>query len=410
MKSLNWKSGAFLLAGLILVSGVILYLIFGPANHPEGEKPKMDSPQTAAPANPHAGHVMPAPPEEQTATVAEEDLPTVEIPEDKQKLIGVKVADVRMQDLNKIIRTVGRIEYDERNVRTVNTKIEGWIERLYVDYTGRYVNKGEPLAGLYSPELLASQQELINLASWKRTEMADHALGEMMDRDRDAMIDAARKRLRLWDISEDQIRRVEQTGEPLRVVILKSPVSGYVIQKMVLQGMRVMAGEKLFDIADLSTLWVVADIYESDLADVRIGDRAKITLSNAPGKEIDSRIDFVSPVFSGETRTAKVRFVIPNSAGQLKPQMFTQVEIKIPLGKRLVIPEDAAIDTGVRRVVYVDRGEGNFEPRTVLLGTRAEGYREVLKGLKEGEKVAATAAFLIDSEAQLKGVQPLDAN
>jgi Cu(I)/Ag(I) efflux system membrane fusion protein len=278
-----------------------------------------------------------------------------------------------------------------------------------VDYTGRYVRKGEPLAGLYSPELLASQQELINLTNWKRPETGDHDLGELMDRDRDAIMNAARKRLRLWDISEDQIRRVEQTGEPLRTVILKSPVSGYVIQKMALQGMRVMAGEKLFDIADLSTLWVIADIYEGDLADVRIGDRAKITLSYASGKEIDSRIDFVSPVFSGETRTAKVRFVIPNPSGLLKPQMFAQVEIKIPLGKRLVIPEDAVIDTGVRQVVYVDRGEGNFEPRAVLLGTRAQGYREVLKGLKAGEKVAATASFLIDSEAQLKGVQPLEA-
>lgn len=409
MMHMSWKSRVLLLAGLILIVGIVLYLFFGPANHPEGEMAKMNSPQVVPPANPHAGHVMPAPPEEKTAAVSPEDLPTVEIPEDKQKMIGVKVAAARMQDLNKVIRTVGRIEYDERNIRTVNTKIEGWIERLYVDYTGRYVRQGEPLAGLYSPELLASQQDLINLTKWKRTDTADHILGEMMDRDRNALIDAARKRLRLWDISEDQIRKVEQTGEPVRTMILKSPVSGYVIQKMALQGMRVMPGEKLFDIADLSSLWVIADIYEGDLANVRIGDRAKITLSYASGKEIDSRIDFVSPVFSGETRTAKVRFVIPNPGGQLKPQMFTQVEIKIPLGKRLVIPEDAAIDTGVRQVVYVDRGEGNFEPRTVLLGTRAEGYREVLKGLKEGEKVAAAAAFLIDSEAQLKGVQPLDA-
>jgi len=407
MMHMSWKSRALLLAGLILVIGIILYLFFGPSNHPEGESAKMDSPQPAASANPHAGHVMPAPPGEQAATVSPEDLPTVEIPEDKQKLIGVKVAAVQIQDLNKVIRTVGRLDYDERNVRTVNTKIEGWIERLYVDYTGRYVRKGEPLAGLYSPELLASQQDLINLTNWKRTDTVDPALGKMMNRDRDAMINAARKRLRLWDISEDQIRQMEQSGEPVRTLILKSPVSGYVIQKMALQGMRVMAGEKLFDIADLSTLWVIADIYEGDLANVRLGDRAKITLSSMPGKEIDSRIDFVSPVFSGETRTAKVRFVIPNPSGQLKPQMFTQVEIKIPLGKRLVIPEDAAIDTGVRQVVYVDHGEGNFEPRTVLLGARAEGYREVLKGLKGGEKVAAAASFLIDSEAQLKGVQPL---
>jgi Cu(I)/Ag(I) efflux system membrane fusion protein len=409
MMHMSWKSRALLLAGLIVVAGILLYLFFGPANHPGGENARTDSSPDTAPANPHAGHGTPVPPEETTAKGLEEDLPTVEIPEDKQKLIGVKAATVKIQDMNKIIRTVGRIEYDERNVRTVNTKIEGWIEKLYVDYTGRYVRKGEPLAGLYSPELLASQQDLINLTKWKGQQNGDTVLGALIDRDHEDLINAARKRLRLWDISEEQIRQVEKTGEPLRTLIIRSPVSGYVVQKMALQGMRVMAGEKLFDIADLSTLWIIADIYEGDLADVRIGDLAKITLSYAPGKEIESRIEFVSPVFSGETRTAKVRFAIPNPSGQLKPQMFAQVEIKIRLGKRLVIPEAAVIDTGVRQVVYVDRGEGNFEPRTVLLGVRAEGYREVLKGLNVGEKVAATASFLIDSEAQLKGVQPLEA-
>jgi len=408
MMNLSWKSKALVLAGLILVGGIGLYLFLGPANQPESGITKSDSPQTTTPANLHAGHGMAMPSEEQPAPVAEENLPTVEIPVDKQRLIGAKVVMVQVRDLNKVIRTVGRIEYDERNIRTVNTKIEGWIERLYVDYTGRYVRKGEPLAGLYSPELMASQQDLINLTNWEREEKVDPSLDVMIDRDREALISAARKRLRLWDISDDQIRQVEQTGEPLRTLILKSPVSGYVIQKMALQGMRVMAGEKLFDIADLATVWVIADIYEGDLADVRIGDRAKITLSYASGKEIDSRIDFVSPVFSDETRTAKVRFVISNPSGQLKPQMFTQVEIKIRLGKRLVIPEDAILDTGIRQVVYVDRGEGNFEPRIVLLGTRAQGYREVLKGLKEGEKVVAAASFLIDSEARLNGVQPLE--
>ena len=408
MMNMHWKRWAIALGGVIFVAGLILYLFLWPANSPVSGIIKPVLPQTTAPSTPHAGHVMTTPPEEQTAPAAEEDLPTVEIPVDKQRLIGAKGVMVQVRDLNKVIRTVGRIEYDERNVRTVNTKIDGWIERLYVDYTGRYVRKGEPLAGLYSPELLASQQDLINLTNWKRQEKVDPSLEVMIDRDREALINAARKRLRLRDISDDQIRQVEQTGEPLRTLILKSPVSGYVIQKMALQGMRVMAGEKLFDIADLSTVWVIADIYEGDLADVRIGDWAKITLSYASGEEINSRIDFVSPVFAGETRTAKVRFVIPNASGRLKPQMFAQVEIKIRLGKRLAIPEDAVIDTGVRQVVYVDRGEGNFEPRTVILGTRAQGYREVLKGLKEGEKVAAAASFLIDSEAQLKGVQPLE--
>jgi len=175
-----------------------------------------------------------------------------------------------------------------------------------------------------------------------------------------------------------------------------------------LQGMKVMPGEKLFDVADLSTVWIMSDIYEYELPMVKVGETARIVLSYFPGKEFSSRIDYVYPTLSGETRTAKVRFSIPNPGGQLKPQMFTNVEVKISLGKRLAIPDDAIIDTGTRQVVYVDKGEGIFEPREVMLGARAEGFREVLMGLKAGEKVAASATFLIDSEAQLKGVKPLE--
>jgi Cu(I)/Ag(I) efflux system membrane fusion protein len=172
--------------------------------------------------------------------------------------------------------------------------------------------------------------------------------------------------------------------------------------------MRVMPGEKLFDVADLSTVWVIADVYEYELSSIRVGETASISLSYFPGREFKTKIDYVYPTLSGETRTARVRFSIPNADGRLKPQMYTSVEIKINLGAKLAIPDDAIIDTGTRQIVYVDKGDGYFEPREVILGLRAEGYREVLKGLKAGEKVAAAAAFLIDSEAQLKGVKPLE--
>jgi Cu(I)/Ag(I) efflux system membrane fusion protein len=177
---------------------------------------------------------------------------------------------------------------------------------------------------------------------------------------------------------------------------------------MALQGMRVMPGEKLFDVADLSTIWIIADVYEYELSSIRVGETASIGLSYIPGKEFKSKIDYVYPTLSGETRTARVRFSIPNPDGRLKPQMYSTVEIKINLGSKLSIPDDAVIDTGARQIVYVDKGEGYFEPREVMLGLRAEGYREVLMGLKAGEKVAAAAAFLVDSEAQLKGVKPLE--
>ena len=379
------------------------------------EKPKTVTPQIKQPV-----------PQEEAA----EEAPQVEITPEQRQLIGVKTVKVSLKPLQKVIRTVGRIEADERKLATINTKIEGWIEKLYVDYTGRYVKKGEPLAEIYSPELLATQQEFISTLKWagKQTGTAqtpdathsghDHSsqatgnepvseLQKMLTKDAGAALDAARQRLRLWDISEKQIKHIEQTGKAVRTLTLYSPVSGFVTQKMAVQGMKVMPGEKLFDIADLSTLWIIADIYEYELSFVRVGQPARITLSYFPGRELSSQIDYIYPTISADTRTTKVRLTLPNPGGRLKPQMFTNVEIRINLGKRLVVPESAVIDTGTSQVVYVDRGDGAFEPREVQLGLRADGAVEVLRGLKIGEKVVSSANFLIDSEAQLKGVKPL---
>ncbi len=346
-----------------------------------------------------------------------EEAPTIEISPEKQQLIGVKTTVIAVRPLVRAIRTVGRIEYDEKKVATVNTKFECWIEKLYVDYTGRYVKKGEPLAEVYSPELIATQQEFINVLRWAKKPAAPGpdagdgdglGIGKMISRDSEMMVEAAKQRLRLWDISDGQIRKIEESGKPVKTLTIYSPVSGYVVQKAALKGMRVMPGEKLFDIADLSTVWIIADIYEDELPELRSGDTARIALSYIPGREFVSKIDYIYPTLSGETRTAKARFTIPNPRMQLKPQMYANVVIKVNLGKRLCIPDDAVIDTGTREVVYVDKGDGYFEPREVLLGLRGEGYREVLAGLKAGEKVASAATFLIDSEAQLKGVKPLE--
>jgi Cu(I)/Ag(I) efflux system membrane fusion protein len=339
-----------------------------------------------------------------------EEAQTVEIPEAGQRFIGVKITEVAEKVLNRTIRTVGRVEYDERRIATVNTKIEGWIENLRVNYTGRYVKKGEVLAEIYSPELVASQQEYLNIAKWSGQGVApgeagdSSSLNRMLTQDAEAMRRAARQRLRFFDITEAQIRKMEETGSPLRSVALFSPVSGYVVQKSALQGMKVQPGEKLFDVVDTSTVWVVSDIYEHELALVRTGQKAEITLDSLPGKVFVATIEYVSPVLAGETRTAKIRFSLANQAGELKPQMFAKVALQIDLGARLVVPEDALINTGARQLVYVDKGEGYFEPREVRVGVKAEGMAEILSGLQAGEKVASAATFLIDSEARLKGV------
>jgi len=379
------------------------------------------SPAAAPSPGGHAGHggAPPPPPAEpeEGAEVDEfgDEAVTIEIPPDKQQLIGVKTVAAEVRPLHRAIRTIGRIEYDERRLATINTKIEGWIEKLYVNYTGDFVKKGAPVAEVYSPELYATQQEFLNVLEWTRKKPSDLAprdlyygsnstYSDLLARDAETMVAAARQRLKLWDISEAQIEKIEKTGTPVRTLTIFSPVSGYVVQKSALQGMRVMAGEKLLDVADLSTLWVVADIYENDLTFVKIGQPATISLSYFSGKKFESTIDFLYPALAGETRTAKARFTLPNPSGELKPQMYTDVEIFIDLGSKLAVPEAAVINTGTRQIIYVDQGDGIFEPRDVTTGIRAEGYVEVTTGVEAGEKVASEANFLIDSEARLKGV------
>ncbi|MBI5409649.1 MAG: efflux RND transporter periplasmic adaptor subunit [Nitrospirae bacterium] len=390
-------------------------------------------------------HQHEAPAKEEAATEeADEEKNTVEIELEKQQLIGVKTIAAAVQSMRKTIRTVGRVEYDERRLATVNTKFEGWIEKLYVDYTGKYVKKGEPLAEIYSPELVATQQEFLNVLKWAKQStdsnppsptfakgvntpltpldrgepspplekgdvgvFSDKSLSDMLSKDAERIVDAARQRLKLWDITDEQIKTIEESGKPIRTLTIYSPADGYVVQKMAIRGMRVMPGEKLFDLADLSTVWVISDIYEYELAFIKVGQTASISLSYFPGRQFTSTIDYIYPELSSATRTAKVRFVITNPSAQLKPQMFTSVEIKIDMGKRLVIPEEAVIDTGTRQIIYVDKGEGYFQPREVHLGLKADGLTEVLHGVEAGEKVAASGMFLIDSEAQLKGVKPV---
>ena len=349
------------------------------------------------------------------------DVPAVEIALDKQRLIGVKIATASVQPLTKTIRTVGIVEYDQRRLHTINAKYEGWIERLYVNFTGTYVKKGDPVADIYSPELWATQQEFINVVKWakasQRKEQKPGAevsggtgtpdIAAMIEKDAVSLVEAARQRLKLWDISDAQIREIEESKKPIRTLTLYSPYSGYVLQKNVTQGMRIMTGASLLDVADLSAVWVIADIYEFEMPLIKVGNPATVQLSYFPGRQFSTKIDYIYPGLEGETRTLKVRFTIPNEGGHLKPQMFANVELKINLGRKLAIPSDAVINTGVRNVAYVDKGDGNFEPREVTTGIQAESLIEITAGLKAGDKVSSSANFLIDSEAKLRGVEPI---
>ncbi|MBF0567945.1 MAG: efflux RND transporter periplasmic adaptor subunit [Nitrospirae bacterium] len=352
-------------------------------------------------------------------TLFAEQPKTVEIPVEKQRQIGLKTVAVETKPMIKTIRTVGTVTLDEKRQATVNTKVDGWIERLYVDYTGRYVKKGEAIAEIYSPELMATQQEYLNLIKWAKryndakapevTNSPDDISGQLnaaLSKDAMSIVEAARTRLKRWDITDKEIKAIETTGKPTRTLTLYSPVSGYVTEKKAVAGQRVAAGEKLFDVADLSTLWVIADIYENELPMIKLGQTAAITLSYYPDMKLSAKIDYIYPGIAADTRTVKVRFSVPNQNGRLLPQMFTNVGLTVNMGNKLVVPRDAIIDTGKTQVVYVEAEEGFFEPRVVTVGLTTGDMVEVTRGLKDKEKVVAAASFLIDSEAKLKGINP----
>lgn len=315
----------------------------------------------------------------------------IEISPERQQLIAIRFGKVEKRPVNKVIRTVGRIGYDETRLFTVSPKVGGWIEELYADFTGKKLNRGEPLLTIYSPELVSAQEEyLIALRAARALKGGE------------GLVDSARRRLRLWDISDDQIKALEETGRIRKTLTLHSPFDGFVLERMAYPGMNVSPGMALYKLADLSSVWIYADIYESEIPFIRLGQEAMIQLSYEPGKYLKGQVKYIYPYFDAVTRTGKVRFEFANPKGLLKPEMYANVEIRIPLGIQLVVPEGAIIDTGLRKVAIIDLGFGYFEPRDVKLGMKVENDYIVLGGLKEGERVVTSANFLVDSESKFK--------
>jgi Cu(I)/Ag(I) efflux system membrane fusion protein len=324
----------------------------------------------------------------------------VHIPPERQQLIGVRLGTAAPRNLDKTIRTVGRVDYDEKRIGTVSPKVGGWIEELYADFTGRFVKKGDPLLTIYSPELVSTQEEyLLALRareSWERSSFPEVSESGSL------LVDSARRRLKLWDITERQIRALEERGEVQKTLTLFSPFSGVVVEKTVNRGMYVMPGAALFKVADLSVVWLIADIYEYELPHIRLGQQASVELPYFPSEAFTGKAIYIYPYLDPQTRTARVRFEFPNPRGRLKPEMFADVVIRVALGTRLSIPESAVIDTGARKLAILARGEGYFEPREVKLGVKSDDYVEVVSGLVSGDPIVVSANFLIDSETRLK--------
>lgn len=319
---------------------------------------------------------------------------------DKQQLIGIKSDTVKSLSLEKTIRTVGRVDFDESRISHVNVKFPGYIEELYVNFTGTFVKKGDPLFRVYSPELVATHEE--HLLALKAKKYFESSPFKEVSSGGHSLLEAVRQRLRLWDVSEEEIQQMEQEGKPIKYITIYAPIGGFVIEKMAFEGMAYNAGQTLFRIADLSTVWVQADIYEFELPLVRIGQKATIKLSYLPGQNFTGRLNYIYPYLEPQTRTAKVRFVAANPAGKLKPDMYADIELKVALGKTLAVPNEAVLDTGIRQMVFLDRGNGLFEPREVKLGQRVDEYQAVLDGIQEGDRIVTSANFLIDSESSLK--------
>jgi Cu(I)/Ag(I) efflux system membrane fusion protein/cobalt-zinc-cadmium efflux system membrane fusion protein len=326
----------------------------------------------------------------------------------RQQLIGVRTEAVSRGPIAQEIRAVGLVRYDETRQAEVNTKIDGWIRDLYADYTGKAVRAGDPLFTLYSPELLTTQNEYL-LARRGHTQ-AEHAEVGAVRHYSDRLLQAARERLLLWDLGADDVEELEQAGKATGIVAFRSPVGGVLVEKAAVKGMRVMAGQMLFRIADLSTVWVEADVYERDLGQVRIGQTAAVTFDAYPGESFGGRTTYIHPSVNEATRTASVRIQIPNRGGRLRPGMYANVQIQGASSPALTVTANALLDAGTEQLVFVAQGDGYFTPQPVRIGRRLGGRVEILEGLTEGERVAAGATFFLDSESQLRaGTQNYEA-
>ena len=325
----------------------------------------------------------------------------VSIDSRRQQLIGVRTARAERRRSAADVRANGTVAFDETKETEINSKVDGWVRDLKANYTGMPVRKGDALFTLYSPELLATENEFI-VALRGREQAQQSTLPETRDH-AERLIQAVRERLMFWDVSVAEIREMERRGRALGVTTFVSPASGVIIEKAVVEGMRITAGQRLFRLADLSSVWVEADVYERDLASVRVGQAATVTLDAYPGEEFHGRVSYLYPSIAEQTRTLKVRLQFENSRERLKPGMYAHVTIAGPSTAALVVPADAVVDSGTQQIVFVTSGNGYFDPRPVKTGRRLADAVEIVDGLEEGETVAAGATFFLDSESQLRG-------
>jgi RND family efflux transporter MFP subunit len=338
------------------------------------------------------------------AAQAETEAPppgTIQISPERQQTIGVRYGAAEYTSAGETIRAVGKVAIDETRVVRVHPKVEGWIERVAVDFMGAEVHKGQPLVTLYSPEMLASQQEYLLALRARDAMRTGGAIAEAVANS-ESMIDASRRRLELWDFNAAQIADVERTGKAVRAITVFAPESGFVTARNSFPSQRVTPDTELYAIADLSRVWVMADVFEGDVAKIHVGQVATVRMPIEGSSAITVRVNNILPQVDPQTRTLKVRLEAANPGMRLKPEMFVDVEFALGAPRRLTVPVDAVLDSGQKQTVFVDRGNGNLEPRQVRVGERLGDRIVILGGLKTDERIVTSANFLIDSESQLK--------
>ena len=342
-----------------------------------------------------SGGAMPAAP-------AQPETPLVPVQISPQRLqsIGVKTGVVERKPMSDEIRTTGNVTVDETRLSYVQVRFSGYIEKVFADATYQYVRKGQPLFTIYSPDLVATEREY--LVARQNQKEVEHSAVPGVASSAASLVNAAVERLKQWNVPEAEITKIESTGQVQQELEIDSPVSGYITERNALPNLTVQPETRLYTIADLSTVWVQAQVFQSDLGRIRPGDPATLTVDSFPGRAFKGRVDFIYPQVDMNTRTANARLVFPNPGLQLKPGMFVNVTMKLPMGEQLVVPATGILQSGTRQMAFVYRSDGYIEPREVQLGTRIGDDFIVMKGLKSGERIVTSANFLIDSESQLQ--------
>jgi len=375
-----------MLATSILLGGAIILLWLDP----QGVRARISSVVSNPAASPKSVEPQPVEP----------NLVPVTLTPQRMQSIGVKTGTVEYRQVHDEIRTTGNVEADETRLSEVQVRFAGWIQKVYADSTFKQVKKGQPLLTIYSQELVRTENEYL-LAKQNRQLLAQSTVPGVAS-GAGTLVSSAMERLKQWGIPEREIQELEETGEIKRELEVDSPASGFIVERNALPNMYVQPGTKLYSIADLSTVWVYAQLFQNDIGRVKVGDAAAVTVDSYPGRTFSGRVNFISPQFDQTTRTAKVRLEIPNPDMRLSLGMFVNVKLDLSLGPQLVIPASGVYQSGARQLAFIDHGDGHYEPREIEVGTRAGDDFVVTKGLKAGERVATSANFLLDSESQLQ--------